>query len=155
MNFRRSAVLSLATGGGVGYLPVAPGTVGTLVGLPLCYAASRLDLQTAAIGVALFTALAVWVAGDAARYLKRKDPGCIVIDEVAGLLVALLGHEWSVATVLVGFGLFRGLDVCKPFPISWLDRHLTGGFGIVMDDIAAGVISNFALTIIIQLIDKI
>jgi phosphatidylglycerophosphatase A len=142
---RRNAVLFVATAGYVGRIPWAPGTAGSLVGLPIIYALSWLGPAWAFAGCAALTAGAVWFAGSAERQLGVRDPGCIVIDEVAGMAVALLWIPWGPGAAAAGFLLFRLFDIWKPFPVRTLERRLSGGWGIVMDDIAAGVMANIVL----------
>ena len=154
MNFRDKAAVLLATGFYVGNIPLAPGTFGSLLGLPLCYFLSGMPMPAAILAGLLFIGLAVWIAELAAHVLKRKDPGCIVIDEIAGLVVALIGVPFQVTSVIIGFGLFRFFDILKPYPIRTIDRRLTGGVGIVADDLVAGLFANIATRIIILLLDS-
>lgn len=146
MIFRRWAVF-LATGGYVGQIPKAPGTAGSLLGLPIIYGLAQLSPASAAASCAALTAAAIWIAGAAERQLGMKDPGCIVIDEIAGMTVSLLGVPLSIGTGAAGFLLFRLFDILKPPPVRLLERRLTGGWGIVLDDVAAGVIANIVLRI--------
>lgn len=80
--------------------------------------------------------------------MEIEDPGEIVIDEIAGIIITLAGIPLTVLSVIIGFFLFRFLDILKPFPIRNLEKKLSGGVGIVMDDVAAGVMANIALRII-------
>ena len=155
MNSGRRLILFLATGFGVGYARWAPGTLGTLVGLPLCYGLTRLPLSVALAGILIFIFFAIWIAEAAERELGRKDPGCIVIDEMAGLMVTMVGLPWNVTTIVGGFLLFRLFDIVKPFPIRQLERRFKGGIGIVIDDVMAGIIASITLRIILKLFDKI
>ena len=148
MNFRQEAILFLATGLNIGKIPFAPGTFGSLIGLPLGFALAGLKLIQAIACAALFICFAIWISHIAARMLKKKDPGCIVIDEIAGMMVALIGLPFNLSTVVVGFIFFRILDITKPFPFRLLDNRVSGGLGIVADDIAAGIIANLLLRII-------
>jgi len=155
MKFGQQAVLFFSTGFYSGNIPFAPGTFGTLAGLPFCFLVS---LCPSGIGMMIIIAvmvLAVWLAGLSERLLGSKDPGCIVIDEIAGMLVTLAGLPFTFFTVVLGFVLFRILDILKPFPIRILERKIPGGAGIVIDDIAAGIIANITLRIIFYIIDKI
>ena len=145
MIFRRHAVMFLATGGYVGRIPVAPGTFGSLIGIPIVYVLDKFTWQTALIAMVLVVLGAVWVAHNAERMLQAKDPGCIVIDEIAGMCVALLGLPFTLSTVAAGFFIFRIFDVIKPPPIRQLERHLAGGWGVVMDDVAAGAATHLVL----------
>ena len=153
MNYRQKAVVFLATGFFVGKLPLAPGTFGSLLGLPLCFLLAGIQLPMAIAVGALVIVLATWIAGVAERTLGRPDPGCIVIDEIAGMTVTLMGLPLNLATAVVGFLLFRLLDILKPFPIRVFDKRLSGGLGIVADDVVAGIISNFILRILIFILN--
>jgi len=154
MNFREKAAVFLATGFYVGNIPFAPGTFGSLIGLPLCFLLAGIQLSAAMIAAVLIIGLAVWIAGTAARTLERKDPGCIVIDEIAGMVVTLIGLPFNITTVVTGFILFRILDILKPFPIRVLDRRLSGGFGIVADDVVAGIFANISIRILYYLFNR-
>jgi phosphatidylglycerophosphatase A len=123
-------------------MPVASGTFGTLVGIPLCYLASRLDTLGALLFLVVFTAAAVWTAGLAERFFGEKDSGRIVVDEMAGFLVTLLFVPWRLETVIAGFLVFRFMDIFKPFPIRVLEKRLPGGWGVVGDDLLAGLYAN-------------
>jgi phosphatidylglycerophosphatase A len=138
-----------ATGGYVGKCPFAPGTLGSLWGLPIAYALSRLPLGAVLLVVAAVMTGAVWVASRSATLMGEKDPGAIVIDEIVGMVVTLFALPFTAITAVSGFILFRLLDITKPFPIGWLDRRLSGGLGIVADDVAAGVVANLVLRIIL------
>lgn len=153
MHFREKAALFLATGFYVGYIPFAPGTLGSLIGIPLCYVLAQIQLSVAVLAVVLTIGLAVWISSIAEKTLKRKDPGCIVIDEIAGMTATLIGVPFHPTSVIGGFILFRILDIVKPFPIRIIDRRLSGGLGIVADDIVAGVFANILTRIFLLIID--
>jgi len=89
--------------------------------------------------------LAVWVAHEAERIIGGGDPGSIVIDEMAGILIAGAGLPFNALHAVAVFVLFRLFDILKPFPVGWLDRRLKGGIGIVMDDLAAGILANLVI----------
>jgi len=144
-------VLFLATGFYTGNIPKAPGTFGTLPALPLCYLLSTWEPMTAFLFSMAFIALAVVLAHTGEKMLKKKDPGCIVIDEMAGMLITLIGLPFNAFTVVTGFIIFRVLDIVKPVPIRTLERKISGGAGIVADDVAAGIIANITLRIILYL----
>ena len=140
-----NAVMFLATGGYVGYVPFASGTFGSLVGLPIVYGLSKASGSVALICVVVLILAAVWVAHRAEKALKIKDPGCIVIDEIAGMCVAMLFIPLTIVTGMAGFFLFRLFDVIKPPPARQMEQKLHGGWGVVMDDVAAGIMANIVL----------
>jgi phosphatidylglycerophosphatase A len=152
MKLRENAVMFLATGFYIGNLPFAPGTFGSLIGLPLCFALTGISLAPAMLGTLFFILFAVCIADAAEKILKQSDPGCIVIDEIAGMMVTLIGLPFNPITVLIGFIIFRILDILKPFPIRNLDKRIPGGLGVVADDVAAGIIANLLLRIIIHIL---
>ncbi len=154
MNFREKAVLFLATGFYVGNISPAPGTLGSLIGLALCFLLAGIQLPPAIILAVLFIGFAVWIAHVAEKTLKKKDPGCIVIDEVAGMVVTLIGLPFNLTTAVIGFIIFRILDILKPFPIRTLDKRLPGGIGIVADDVVAGIFANIILRVLLYISDK-
>ena len=142
----------LATWFGCGYSPVAPGTVGTLGALPLVYYLHTLGIAPYWLATVLVTALGVWASGRVAAELGVEDPQAVVIDEVAGVLIAVgLASGWAFRGGLVSAGLavllFRFFDIVKPGPIDSV-QSLPKGWGIMMDDvlagIAAGMVANAA-----------
>lgn len=131
--------MAIATGAYVGYLPPAPGTLGSLLGLLLLW---PLKPGTVQVMVTLFLiGVGIVVADRAARVIGGQDPPAIVIDEIAGIAVATLLLPPQVQERVVAFVIFRLFDVIKPFPARQAER-LPGGFGIVGDDLIAGLYSN-------------
>ena len=155
MNFKDNSVILLATGYYVRKIPVAPGTAGSLLGILGCLVLSKIQLSLAVLAEVIIIFLAIRIAADAEKILKTTDPGCIVIDEIAGMMVVLLGLPFNWATVAVGFIFFRLLDILKPFPIGHLERRFSGGVGVVIDDVAAGIIANLALRLALIIKDMI
>lgn len=135
----------LAAWGPCGYSPVAPGTAGTIGAIPLFWALHTLPPWLYLYTVIAFIALASHAAGAAGRYWKHADASPITIDEVVGYLVTMALVPWGWGNALAGFLLFRFFDVLKPWPAGALDRKLKNGFGVVMDDVAAGLWSWGAL----------
>jgi phosphatidylglycerophosphatase A len=132
----------LATFGLIGFFPFAPGTAASLVVVVLVWLTSLLTGPISGWSL-LVAALGIYFVGIPAatlteRELGQKDPRPIVIDEVAGQLVALAFLPLTWQTMLMAFLLFRIFDIIKPFPINWLDKNLPGGFGIMSDDMLAG-----------------
>ena len=153
MKVKQRAALLAATGFGIGKIPGAPGTLGSLAALPLCYGLAQVSTPFAILLIVCFTIASVWFATQAEMLLDRKDPGCIVIDEIAGMLVALTGIAFTTWNAALGFALFRVFDIAKPPPIKWCEKRFTGGIGVVADDIVAGILSNITLRIIIKVFD--
>lgn len=142
--------LIFATGFGSGYAPFASGTWGSLVGLVIYYAfknfSSSLYFATL-IGV---FAIAIWSSQMAEVHFGKKDPGQVVVDEIIGQLVTLAFLPFSWKLSIAGFLLFRLFDILKPFPARWFQDHLKGGWGIVMDDVMAGVYANLILQVLMN-----
>jgi len=132
---------------GVGYVRTAPGTVGSVAALPFAWV---IQMTTPSWGLAFASlvvfGLGVWLTGRHLREnLDGNDPQWIVVDEVAGvwLAVSIIGPSWE--SYAAGFLLFRLLDIWKPWPISWIDKNLHGGLGVMLDDYVAGLFAALLL----------
>jgi phosphatidylglycerophosphatase A len=146
-NSRPLFSLAVATVFGIGYIPVAPGTFGSLAGLALWAV-----LPASPVFQAILI-LVILVAGSltgtvAERYFKRSDPRHVVLDEVMGMLITLFAIDVHWRGAFVGFLLFRAADVIKPFPANRFER-LPGGFGVMADDGMAAVYANLALRLLL------
>jgi len=148
MNFKGKIVLFFATGAYVGNVPFAPGTFGSLLGLVVCFLLTTVPISVATIIVVALILFSVWVSEHAEKMMGEKDPGSVVIDEVAGMVVTMIGIPFGVVTAITGFILFRLLDIVKPPPVRFFQDDLAGGAGIVMDDVAAGIIANILLRVV-------
>jgi phosphatidylglycerophosphatase A len=137
----RNLILFLATGAGSGYSAVAPGTVGSLVGLLLFFPLAGLGPGLYLLAVAGLSMLGVWAAGRAESIFGRRDDGRITIDEIAGMLLSLACLPVRGEVVLVGFFLFRLFDIWKPPPVRAMES-LSGGLGVMADDLVAAVYAN-------------
>jgi len=146
----RRFVILCATWGGIGFSPVASGTVGTLGAIPLYLVLARLPLPLYLLGCLAFTLFACWVSGLAEVVFAQKDSGKIVIDEVAGYLVTMIALPRTLEAVAAGFFLFRLFDIVKPQPARWFDRSLKNGYGVVLDDIAAGLYACAAAHLLLR-----
>jgi phosphatidylglycerophosphatase A len=133
-----------ATGFGSGYSPFAPGTAGSAVGLLFVWGASFLAVPGQVVLVLAVTALSMIAADRVARATGLKDPGLIVADEIAGMMVTMIAIPFTLVNVLTGFVLFRVMDVVKPPPARQFERF-KGGIGIVADDLMAGLYAHLAL----------
>ncbi len=138
----------LATGLGSGLAPYAPGTVGSLLALPIWwFLLADLSLAQQLAFVVIATAISVWVVDRACRAAGVGDASAFVLDEFVGQWIALVAAPKSLIWVGVGFALFRAFDIAKPWPVSWADRRLSGGLGVVLDDVLAGVLAAVVLHI--------
>ena len=144
----RAAVL-LARGFGAGCSPVAPGTVGTAVAVPLVCLQLVLSTEVFLVFVLAFVLGAVYVAAVADKQMDETDDPSIVVDEMAGFLIAMAYVPLTPWSLLGGFVLFRALDIFKPPPINTVERKFSGGLGIVGDDLVAGLMTNALLQLAI------
>lgn len=150
--FLRRLGVFIATCAHVGYAPVAPGTFGSAVGLVVYYLLRRQASTAVELGaIALILVVGLWSATEAEHHFGGIDPGPVVIDEVIGMLITLALHPVNVAGAIVGFFIFRVLDVVKPWPARRLEL-LPGGFGVVLDDVMAGVYGNLLMWGLVRLL---
>ena len=122
-----------------------PGTLGTLIAIPVYYFLSNIPSPLYEITLIGFFFLSVWISENAEIFFGKKDDQRIVIDEMMGFLITMLWVPKTILFVIVGFFLFRFFDILKPFPIRRLEKRLKGGFGVVLDDVMAGVYANIIL----------
>jgi phosphatidylglycerophosphatase A len=141
----RNPVHFLAFGLGSGAAPVAPGTFGTLAAVPLYLLLTQLPLPLYLLAVVLAFGLGIWLCERTSRDLGVHDHGGIVWDEFVGFWLTMVAAPEGWQWLLAGFLLFRLFDILKPFPISYLDRHIHGGLGIMLDDAVAGSFAWFVL----------
>jgi phosphatidylglycerophosphatase A len=135
----RSPTLMLAFGFGSGLSPKAPGTMGTLAAIPLWWLLAQLPLTSYLILVLIAAVVGITICGRAADQMGVHDHGGIVWDEFVGFWIAMAALPVTWTSVILGFVLFRLFDILKPWPISWLDKKVSGGFGIMIDDVIAGL----------------
>lgn len=148
----RNPVHLLAFGLGSGAAPKAPGTFGTLAALPLCLLMQSLHSFTYLLLTLILFLLGIWLCGRTSRDLGVHDHGGIVWDEWVGLMVTLWMVPPGWIWLLAGFGLFRLFDILKPWPIGWLDRRVSGGLGIMLDDLLAGIFSLLLIQLAARLL---
>ena len=140
----------LATGFGTGLSPVAPGTAGTLAGVLICLASSPLPWLFRLFFVVAISAVSIYVAGEAEKLYGNTDDQRIVIDEIAGYQVAMLPVAVTGLHLLTAFVLFRIFDIWKPFPLKHFQKF-PGGWGVVVDDLGAGVYAGILMLIFVFL----
>jgi len=150
----RSLVIFVASVGYLGYIPLASGTFGSLVGIPLFFAFDGLRAVSVPLYLMIYVAAvagACWVSGKADELLKEHDSHKIVIDEVVGYLAATLFLDPTWSHVIWAFFIFRALDVIKPFPANYIDANFPGGYGVTLDDVVSGLYTNLLLRLLIGL----
>jgi phosphatidylglycerophosphatase A len=136
----------VATAFGSGYAPVAPGTAGSAVGLLLFWPLAGLGAAWQIGAAVVLFVVGALAAGRVAEEVGQKDPGLVVVDEVVGMWVTLTGVPVGPLVAALGFVLFRAADVVKPWPARDLER-LSGGWGIMADDVAAGVYAQLLVRV--------
>jgi phosphatidylglycerophosphatase A len=143
----KDPALFLAFGFGSGLSKAMPGTMGTIAAIPLYLALLQTSAWVYALSTLVVIVAGIFICDVAAQKLEVHDFGGIVWDEIAGFLITMVGiaHSWQ--SLLAGFVLFRLFDIVKPWPIRWLDRHVHGGFGIMLDDVVAGIFAALMLRI--------
>jgi phosphatidylglycerophosphatase A len=156
-NFKKEARLRLlrspdgflALGGGAGLAPKAPGTVGTLAAIPLLWPLSMLSLPILIGGLTALFLLGVLISDRVSKRTGVSDPSFVVWDEMVGLWVVFIALPLTWLTLPLGFLLFRLFDIFKPWPVSWSDRAVKGGLGIMLDDLIAALYATLALRVIL------
>lgn len=138
----------LAYGFGAGLSPKAPGTVGTLVAIPLYWVMQSWPLWLYLTAILVGFIAGIWICQQAVNWLKKEDPSAVVWDEIVGFWVTMIAAPAGWQWIVVGFVFFRLFDIWKPWPISVADQKLHGGFGIMLDDILAGVFALICLQLL-------
>ncbi len=133
----------------IGYLPLVPGTFGSLAGAGLFYLIKGAGSPVYLISILCVMLLGLITGGRVEKLLNKKDPGCIVIDEVMGMLIALSFMPADLKIIILGFIIFRILDTLKPYPAERL-QHIHGALGIMGDDFVAGIYTNIVLQVILK-----
>jgi phosphatidylglycerophosphatase A len=140
-NHLKDPVVLIAVGFGSGLAPKAPGTAGTLIAIPLYMLMQPLPLISYLLITTCLFIAGIWICAYAAEKLGVHDHPSIVFDEIVGYLITMIAAPEGWQLIIVGFVLFRLLDAIKPWPISWFDRNITGGMGIMVDDVVAGIVA--------------
>ncbi len=143
----RDPILFLAFGFGAGLSKKMPGTLGTLAAMPLYGLLLQTNDWVYLIATVVCVLAGIAICDKAAQKLQVHDFGGIVWDEIAGFLITLCWVPFSWTSLLLGFALFRAFDILKPWPINWLDKHVDGGLGIMLDDVLAGIFAAILLRI--------
>ena len=141
----------IATWFGVGLSKFAPGTCGSLAALPLAWVIFEFGNSSGLIIAVITTLLiGIWATNCYCETIEDKDPPQVVVDEVAGQILAVAFIPASISNYLIGFIIFRFFDIFKPWPIRWIDENIKGGVGVMMDDILAGIFSAAILCLIMN-----
>ncbi|MEM7007915.1 MAG: phosphatidylglycerophosphatase A [Thermodesulfobacteriota bacterium] len=146
MGAKKSLANIIATFFYVGLIPIGPGTFGTLAAIPLFYALTFTPFYLYLVITVVIILISVWASKVAEEIYKKEDPGQIVVDEVCGFLVTMILVPPTVSNIFIGFLLFRIFDITKPYPVRKFER-IPNGWGVVLDDVAAGVYACITLHI--------
>lgn len=145
-NAKNALILFIAQGAYSGRVPIAPGTAGTVVGVLLYLLIHGLPFIAYLLAFFLVAGIGTWAAGEAEKLLGKKDDPSIVIDEIAGYILALVMLPATWGMIIAGFILFRFFDIVKPWPLKRL-QDVHGGAGVMLDDIGAGIYTNVVLQV--------
>jgi len=148
----RNPVHFLAFGFGSGVIPKGPGTAGTLVAMLIYIALPPLGMLLQLVLIVASFLLGVWICGRTAADLGVHDHGGIVWDEFVGYWITMFMAPQAWFWPLIGFALFRVLDIFKPWPIKWVDRRIEGGLGIMLDDVLAGIMAALCIQALVVLL---
>lgn len=140
-NQLKDPVVLIAVGFGSGLAPKAPGTAGTVVAIPLFILMQQLPLLSYLLFTTCLFIAGIWICSYTSEKIGVHDHPSIVIDEIVGYLITMTAAPAGWLSIVIGFVLFRLLDALKPWPISWFDRNISGGLGIMVDDVLAGIIA--------------
>ncbi|MBP9722002.1 MAG: phosphatidylglycerophosphatase A [Gammaproteobacteria bacterium] len=145
----KNPIYLLAFGLGLGLLPVMPGTFGTLLGVLFYWFNNTYFGISEFILIIISFILGIYICGKTARDINYHDHPGIVFDEVVGYFITMINIPFNIAYIIIGFLLFRFFDIVKPWPIRIIDQRMSGGMGIMFDDVLAGIYANILLNIII------
>jgi len=151
VNFRellKRPVCFLGLGFGSGLAPKAPGTFGTVAALPIYWLIKDLPIAIYLVITLLAFIAGIWICQQSADWLGKDDPSAVVWDEIVGYLITMIAAPSGWQWIVLGFVLFRLFDIVKPWPISWADKSLHGGLGIMVDDVIAGLFAGIILQLI-------
>ena len=146
--FLEKLAVFISTGVYTGYSPFAPGTIGTLTAIPLVLLLSFFTPFTYGIATVAILFCGVWSAGIAEVFFQKKDASQIVIDEIVGFLITMFLVPKGAQYIILGFFLFRFFDIVKPYPASFMNEQVKGGWGVVLDDVFAGIYANISIQVI-------
>lgn len=151
LSFLRDPGHCLAIGFGTGCASKAPGTFGTLVGIPLFFLLQPLSVFIYCLVTLILFVIGIWLCHRAARDLGVHDHSGIVWDEVVGYLITMIAVPPDWLWVLIGFVLFRIFDIFKPWPINIIDQRVSGGLGIMLDDVLAGIFALLCIQLMLNI----
>ena len=144
----------ISTTMGSGFFPVAPGTIGAIIAILVMWFLPEISWQKLLFSSVLFYFIGVWAARETERKLQKHDPGCINWDEVVGMMISLIAVPKTWIVYIVAFVLFRFFDIVKPQPVD-ASQKLSGGWGVMTDDVIAGIYSNIILQILFRVFFKL
>ena len=146
--FLERLAIFISTGVYTGYFPFAPGTIGTITAIPIVLLFSFFNPLTYGVATVVVFFCGVWSSGIAEAFFQRKDAPPIVIDEIVGCLITMFYVSKNAKYIILGFFLFRFFDIVKPYPANFMNEQVKGGWGIVLDDVFAGIYANITIQVI-------
>ncbi len=150
VSYLKNPLHFLSLGFGSGLMPKAPGTFGTIAAIPVYLLMSSLELWWFIGLTIVITLVGIYVCSYTSKALGVHDHSGIVIDEIAGYLITMIAVPFAWQWIVIGFVLFRLFDIIKPWPISWLDKKVHGGLGIMLDDVVAGIFALACLHLLVN-----
>ncbi len=147
---KKFGIVYLATGSYFGFFPIASGTAGTVVGVAIVWAYRDFPLWSQLLLCLALGAVGVWVSGQAERIFRKSDSSYIVIDEIVGFMITMIGIPITPYWLICGFILFRFLDVVKLPPADYFDERVKNGWGVMLDDVFAGIYGNIWLHLMLR-----
>jgi phosphatidylglycerophosphatase A len=147
---KRVGIIGVATGAFSGFCPVAPGTAGSVVGAALIWGMRHLPMGVQIATAVILCLIGVWASDRARHIFHQADPSKVVIDEIVGMMITMIGIPVTPYWLICGFVLFRILDVAKFLPANYFDERVKNGWGIMLDDVWAGIYGNVLLHLMLR-----
>jgi len=147
---KKIGALCIATGGFSGYFPIAPGTAGSVVGLAFAWALRDASIPVQVAAAVVLCLIGVWASDKARQIFAQEDPSRVVIDEIVGMMITMIGIPVTPYSLVWGFVLFRIFDVIKIPPANIFDSHVKNGWGVMLDDVWAGIYGNILLHLMLR-----
>ncbi len=147
---KKLLAIFIASGAFIGYFPIAPGTMGSLLALLIIWYLKSFPWIVLVLTTIALLVIGIWAAGETCQILKKKDASQVVMDEIVGMMITMVGLPLTPYWLVIGFFVFRILDIVKPSPAKYFDEKVAGGVGVMMDDVIAGIYGNIILQLMMR-----